>query len=313
VADALEGTGVDPQALQRYIDEQIYTLPGTDRHREQFTILLTGSRATGTALPGSDVDIDVVCPREVYDSVLRASFEAGITKAERAFYVVLQDDDWDRYYGREMGRPQFSLTSLDEVEQHCRDYHDVWLWVWTHARIIADPREQFARIVEGFQGYPREVLVRKIKYHWLLMGYAAVDIYPHQHRRDEDLVAATSAILTAANELLRLFLLVEGKPYPYTEKLVHFATETALGRQFCPLVRRAVDLVVGKEAPEQSVWERCERASALLMFSDLPTEAVPMWEACTRAMVAAGVDPQWVEADYANIDELLLGELGPMP
>jgi hypothetical protein len=49
------------------------------------------------------------------------------------------------------------------------------------------------------------------------------------------------------------------------------------------------------------------------MFSDLPAEAKPMWEACTKAMIAAGVDPQWVEADYANIDELLLGELGPMP
>ena len=40
----LSGTGIDPAALERFIEEQIYALPGTDRHREQFSILLTGSR-----------------------------------------------------------------------------------------------------------------------------------------------------------------------------------------------------------------------------------------------------------------------------
>ncbi len=30
-------------------------------------------------------------------------------------------------------------------------------------------------------------------------------------------------------------------------------------------------------------------------------------------MVAAGVPEKWVEADYTNIDELLLGKLGPVP
>jgi len=313
MTDALRDTGVDPEALQRYIDEQIYTVPGTDRHRDQFTILLTGSRAVGLAGPESDVDIDVVCPREVYDSVLRACYEAGIIKAQRSFFCMLQGDDWDRYYGERMGRPHFSLTPLDKVEEHFRDYDDTSLWIWTNARIITDPGRQFGRIVDSFRGYPRDVLVRKIKYHWLLAGYAAVDVYPHGHLRDDDLLAAATAIVTAVNELLRLCFLVEGKPYPYTEKLMHCAPLTPLGNEFCPLLQRAVDLVLGRGSPEQTIQQRCDQASKLLMFSDPVAESERLENACARAMLAAGVDPQWVEADYANIDELLLGDLGPAP
>ncbi|MHB9130869.1 MAG: hypothetical protein ACYDBB_07225 [Armatimonadota bacterium] len=72
MAIQLDNTGIDATALQRYIEEQIYTLPGTDRQREEFTILLTGSRSMVLHSPQSDVDLDVLCPLEVYASVHRA-------------------------------------------------------------------------------------------------------------------------------------------------------------------------------------------------------------------------------------------------
>ena len=54
----LEGTGLSPEAMRQYIRRFIYSLPGTDRHEEVFTILLTGSRAAGHHSPGSDGNID---------------------------------------------------------------------------------------------------------------------------------------------------------------------------------------------------------------------------------------------------------------
>ncbi|KPJ63615.1 hypothetical protein AMK68_03470 [candidate division KD3-62 bacterium DG_56] len=311
MTNALRDTGVDPEALQRYIDEQIYTVPGTGRHREEFSILLTGSRAIGMAGPESDVDIDVVCPREVYDSVLRACYEAGIIKAQRSFLCVLQGDDWDRYYGEQMGRPHFSLTPLDRVEDQFREYEDVSLWIWTNAKIITDPGNQFGRIVDSFRGYPRDVLVTKAKYHWLQAAYASITLDPG-HPRDEDLLAAAAAALTTVNELLRFFFVVEGKPFPYAKWLMPGARLTTLGKEFCSLLQRAVDLVTGKESAEDSVWQRRDGAMALLLSPGSP-EACRLEEACQKAMLAAGVDPQWVEADYANIDELLSGDLGPAP
>jgi hypothetical protein len=311
--DALTNTGVAPEALRRYVDEQIYTLPGTDRHRDVFAILLTGSRATGQFTARSDVDIDVICPREVYDGVLRASFEAGIIRSDRGFTCPLRGDDWHRYFGEAMGRPHFSITPVDEVERHFRHYDDVRLWVWTNAVILADPGGRVRRIVSGFRGYPPDVLVRKIKYHWLLAAYAGVDVYPYHCSRDVDLQAAATAIVTTVNELLRVFLLVEGKPFPYVEKLMHVACDSKLGGEFWLLLQRAIDLTVGKESPEQDAWRRLRRALESLICSDLSADAQRLEAACAEAMIQAGVPREWVEADYNNIDELLSGELGPAP
>jgi len=38
-----------------------------------------------------------------------------------------------------------------------------------------------------------------------------------------------------------------------------------------------------------------------------------MERAAQEAMLARGVDAGWIEADYGNIDELLTGQLGPVP
>jgi hypothetical protein len=42
------------------------------------------------------------------------------------------------------------------------------------------------------------------------------------------LLAAASPVTAAPNDLLRVFFLVEGKPFPYAEKLMHFSSMTAL-------------------------------------------------------------------------------------
>ncbi len=305
--------GIDEKALWRFIEEQIYSLPGTDSPRESFTILLTGSRAAGTHTPASDIDIDVVCPQSVYESVLRASFEAGIIKAERSFWFVLRDEDWDRYFGKEMGRPHFSLTNLNEVEQHFEQYDDVHIWIWTRARILTDPRGQFQRIRDRFKGYPKDILIRKIKYHWLLAAYWEIDVYPHHHVADDELLAASLALLNGVNETLRVFFLVEGKPFPYTEKLMRLASQTSLGREFCPMLQRVVDMVLGKACGSLDPWDRLEEAFEYLLVSSRSADCRRFEQACGKAMIAAGVGPKWVEADYDNIDELLSGELGPMP
>lgn len=51
----------------------------------------------------------------------------------------------------------------------------------------------------------------------------------------------------------------------------------------------------------------------ILCCGDLSEQAEEFENACFQAMIDAGVDPEWVEADYENIEELLLGRLGPLP
>jgi hypothetical protein len=308
-----ESAGIDSAALRRFMREQIYSLPGADSPRDAFTVLVTGSRAAGIYTESSDLDLDVLCPAPVCESVRRAAFEAGIVKSERSFWFVLRDRDWHRYFGALMGRPHFSLTGLDRVEQHFREYDDVGVWIWTNAQVLADPGAQFQRIRGAWTGYPHDVLVQKIKYRWLLAGFWDVEVYPHHHSSDDELLAAGTAILNAVNELLRLFLLVEGRPFPYTEKLMRVAATTKLGREFAPMLQRVVDLAIGRADTDLSAWRRLEQAHEMLCCYDMSADCRRLEDACAGGMIEAGVTRAWVEADYDNIGELLAGSLGPVP
>jgi hypothetical protein len=310
---APENSGIALADVERYIDEQVYTLPGAESAREAFTVLLTGSRATGTYSQTSDVDISVVCPQSVYDKVLRASLDAGIITTPKSFFAKRPDTDWGHYFGSEKGRTHFSVNSLRHVADHFTDYRDVWLWVWTTAKIIRDPNGQFGCIIDAFDGYPQDVLVRKIKYHWLLAGYWSIDVYPLSSHEDDTLHPAAMGLLNTVNELMKVCFLVEGKPFPYSEKLMRLVDTTRTGRQVQPILQKAVDLVLGRKDGERQLWERLEDGFRILNCYDESEENRQLYDVLTVALREAGVSPDWVKADYANIDELLLGELGPVP
>lgn len=300
---------LNPAALRRFLEEQIYTLPGTDRHREQFSILLTGSRATGMHEPESDVDLDIFCPRPVYEAVSEACRAAGIIEAKKSFFCVTRE----RCFGAHVGFPHFSLLPLDTLARDLRAYSDVPIWIWTQAKVITDPGEQFGRTLALFQGYPPEVLVRKLKYHWLRSEYAHIAIFPNHPRDSGDLLAALTGLADGINDLLRVFFLVEGRPFPYTEKLLRYADTTALGRRWGPFLQEAMETVVGLQEAEQSPWDRLNRVREMLICDEEDPTAKALWEDCERALIGAGVEPEWVAADFHNIDELLTGELGPAP
>lgn len=308
-----KSSGISTAEIQRYIEEQIYTLPGVEHPESRFTILLTGSRATGTYSDGSDVDINVLCPQPAYEKVHAAALQAGIVKTPKSFFAIVPKTDWQRYFGAEKHRPHFALTSLEQAKGHFAEYRDVWLWVWTTAKIITDPNGQFQNIANAFHGYPKTVLVQKLKYHWLLAGYYSIDVYPLSSEKDDTLLPAAMGLTSTAMELLKVCFLVEGNPFPYAEKLMRLALYTELGKKIVPTIQKAVELILGKVEGEKELWRRLNDAFDLLNSYDVSEEHRRMFDACCKAMRSAGVDPDWVEADYDNIDELLLGELGPIP
>jgi hypothetical protein len=305
--------GVTEDAFWRYVREQIFTLPGVERPEDSFTVLLTGSRAMGAQTPRSDVDFDVVCPEDVYRAVHAASVASGLIPASASFYLVAPETGWERYFGGDKGRPHVSVTSIAEVERQFRGYEDVPLWIWTRAKVAHDPGGQFQRVAETFRGYPRDVLARKIKYRVLMAWYWDVAVFPYHERSDDRLLAAATAVLNSMHDLLRVFFLVEGTPFPYTEQLYGLSRTTRLGRQFREMFKWCADLVTGNVNPEMSAWDRISAAHTMLCCSDLSEECRRLDEAVDQAMLAAGIEPEWVAAGYRNIDELLLGSLGPPP
>ena len=185
------------------------------------------------------------------------------------------------------------------------------LWIWSSAKVIEDPGGRFGRLIEGFGGYPREVLIRKIKRHWLASGYWGIDGFSHHHgREDIGVLTSASAMLNSITELLRFFFIVEGRPFPYVEKLMFFAARTRLVRSSAHCCGGWRTWWSGSEA-QVDAWERLDRVFRTLWCSDQSEQARQLDRACTAGMLAAGVEAEWVEADYGNIDELLTGKLGP--
>ena len=65
------------------------------------------------------------------------------------------------------------------------------------------------------------------------------------------------------------------------------------------------------------------QAEALLGFCEQVFQRLGCWDktdegreleyVCGQAMIEAGVERDWVRADYDNVGELLSGQLGPLP
>ncbi len=308
----LEGTGLSVEAMRRYVRRFIYSLPGTDRHPEHFSILLTGSRASGHHRPDSDVDLEVLCPQELYDSVLAACLESGRTPTAGTSFFNTGPEGVE-IFGGGIGYPHFSLTPLERIAAAIRRWDDVTMWIIGRARVLTDPGGQFAALAAQIGPYPRDVLVRKLKYHYLLEMYWSIDVTPHHPTRQDELLPAATGLLNSMIEQLRLFYLVEGKPFPYTEALTRHAGETALGRRFLPFLVETTERIVGCRHCQQDARERLAEAFRVMHCSDTSPRSAEYFDAVDEAMVAAGVESEWVANAYQSIDELLLGRLGPMP
>lgn len=311
-ATSLAGTGLEAGAVERYIRERIHSVPGTDRHEQAFSVLLTGSRATGKHTPSSDVDIDVLCPRAVYDRVQPACRQAGLIRSVRTFFS--NEPETDRsYFPEPAGAPHFSLIPMEDVAAQLARHEDVPMWIWAHARILTDPGGQARRLIQAHRTYPPDVLARKLKYHYLLELYWSIEVFPHHHTREDQLLAAATALLNSLNEQVRLFYLVEGKPFPYAEALTRHAEDTRLGRRFLPLLTEMTERIVGAAGDGAPAWQRLDGVFEELHCSDLSSVAKEYWQALDEAVVTAGIDREWVQAGLDNMDELILGDLGPPP
>lgn len=306
--------GVDWNDLWRYIDEQIFTLPGITNHKEKLTVLLTGSRALGTYSYNSDVDIDIICTRETFENIQHAMYQKKLTPNTRQAFYQLPTDGWDKYFGKEVSQPHFSITPIDVIEKQFKNYDDVGIWIWTNAVIINDPLKQFKTIIENFKGYTDDVLFKKVKYRYLLSLYWLIDGYPHHHKdKDEELFSASLSILNGIYEMYRLFFLLDGKPYPYAEKLPIYVSSTKLGKQFKAFLDKAINMTLGNGYENIPIWDRMDNVIEILLYGDRSREARELSEACDNALLSLGIDAEWVDSGYDNIDELLHGCLGPTP
>lgn len=260
------------------------------------------------------MDLDVICSRDDFYKIQSEMVKLGrTTNINQGFYNFLEED-FERYFGEGIDRPHFSITPIDIIRKQIENYEDIPLWIWTNCMVVNDPNHQFENVINSFNRYPKEVLIKKIKYRYLLSCYWIIDGYPHHHNRKEDMLMASLSILNGIHELYRLFYLLDGKPYPYSEKLALYVEATTLGKKFKAFLEDIIDLVMGNSVyKEIEVWDRLDSAIERVLYGGVSKEADYLAEECDKALIEAGIDETWVKDGYNNIDELLQGELGPTP
>ena len=302
--------GLDVSLFEKFVEEAVYSLPGVEQSRQDISVYITGSRGAGLHQADSDVNVDVVCTKAVFERIGHQCFEAGIVKSRESLFVTIDPDSVGGYFGQKVAKAGFSIMRLDTLEKQLSEYNDEWMWIWQNAVRFVDPGVRVESLVEKYRFYPQDVLVRKIKYHWLKVGYWLVEVYPYTRNQESrpDILSAVTAIVNSFQELMRFFLLTEDRCFPYVKHLSRVAGSTRLGGKYCSLFKQYCSTLLNGKT--DNAWERLDEVCEQLCCCDKSAEALALWEHCGNSMIAAGVSKEWVDADYDNINELLMGLLG---
>jgi hypothetical protein len=288
------------------VNQEVLSLQEFQDQENRIGVYLTGSRAVGGYTDTSDIDLDILCARSVFDELQRRFLAAGKTQTSKAAFYTLADSNYRQYFGN-ISPPHFSITPVESVIKRLQDYDEVQMWIWQNAKpvlICPDIEEQLNKSMNGF---PPEVLLRKLKRYYLEHLYSVIDAYPaHQHNNETKHLAAFS-IYNALYSLFRFVYLADSRPFPYTEKLLYHLQTTNIGSacasDFLEIFNLLED-ISGKDA-----WTRLDKARGMLLFDAAYESARKIDALMTAALREYGCEENWLMAGYDNIDELLLHEI----
>ncbi|MCK5001027.1 MAG: hypothetical protein KAS23_15900 [Anaerohalosphaera sp.] len=302
--------GLDAAKVDRFVEEAIYSLPGVEDEQRDIGVFITGSRAAALHQKDSDVNVNLVCSKAAFDRIGRQLADAGIVRTRENLFISIEPESAASYFGQRISQADISIICLDTLQKNLSEFNDEWMWVWQNAVRVADPGVRVEGLVEKYKFYPHDVLVRRIKYHWLRVGYWLLDVYPYPRgvESNAEILCAVNAILNAINEFMKVFLLAEDKCYPYQKHLSRVAASTRLGGKYCSLFKKYCTAIVSGQP--DNTWERLDEIFEKLCCCDKSTEALALWDHCSNAMVSAGLSRNWAEADHDNINEMLMGQLG---
>jgi predicted nucleotidyltransferase len=256
----------------------------------EFSVALVGSRAVGYHVPESDYDFMVVCDAETFGRVAARADQCPSSPA------IDLCRNAEMTAERRRVKVDAALYTRERIEEALGAYRDVLRWIWTNAKAVVDSDHVIVKIRNDFRAYPREVLERKIKYHFL----RDFDLSVHgltYHPESKNLFSVVHAMSAKIAEFCKLCCLLDGKPYPYDKWLLRAAQDTSLGGTLAPIFARVLAIVttLGGDLPGNA-----DRIGAAV--DALDTEACDMIEA---ALVSWGVDEAWVRNAYHYLDDLL--------
>jgi len=278
------------EQLERYVRDALFEHPVLSGARDRISLVLAGSRAVGYDVPSSDYDLLGVCDAETY---ARIRAQAGRAPPVKGVHILTDKEDVQRRFGIEVDVDIYEARRIREAIQA---YNDVVLWIWTHARVIVDHGNTIAGIKEAIRPYPRDVLERKIKAHFLRDFDLSVHGITYRPE-SQNLFSVIHTLPVKIAEQCRICCLLDGKPLPYDKWLLRACEETRVGKRIAPIFGRVLTTLTHLDNDLEHSWPAVRKA-----IDAIDSEACEIIE---EAMVAWGIDRRWIDDSYHLLDETL--------
>jgi hypothetical protein len=288
--------------IKEFVLNEIFVMPELSAYKDNLNVYLTGSRATGGYSDKSDIDLDILCPQDIYGKIQENFFRSGKTSSVKASFYNLDDVDWRAYFG-DIGEPHFSISPQEKILAKLKKYDEVTMWIWGNAKLLVDNGVSSIFTQDLFV-FPQDILIEKLKKYYMDYLYHIIDGYPSHDDSNDMKHIAVYSIYSALLSIYRFAYLAEKRPFPYTEKLVTHVKTTGLYKEFADTfqeIYRLLESIGGEDA-----WKKIEKCRGMLCYDDVYECSDALGKYMDAVLLKAGCDAEWVEAGYENINDYLL-------
>ncbi len=282
------GSKIEP--LSRFIDEALFGYPELSDYRDKIALVLSGSRAVNYHVSSSDYDLLGLCDTVTYAGLLERMQQ---DPAVKGIDIVLDQEEVKQQFGVEV---DVAVYEVDRIREAIRSYNDVVIWIWSNAKIVLDKRNMVTDLKSVFHGYPREILERKLKQHFLKDFHLSVHGLTYRPE-SKNVFAVVNTLTSKIAEYCRICCLLDAKPFPYEKWLLRACAETELGRELTPMFTRVLATLTELRSDLEQNWPAVRNA-----IDAIDTEAGDLLE---DGLVAWGIDRNWVDRAYHRRHDVL--------
>lgn len=288
--------------IKEFVINEIFVMPELSEHKDKLNVYLTGSRATGGYTEKSDIDLDIICPQDIYDKIQENFLRSGKTSSIKASFYHLNDIDYHAYFG-DIGNPHFSITPQEKILAKLKNFDEVNMWIWGNAKLLIDNGVSSV-FTESLFVFSQDILIEKLKKYYMDYLYFIIDAYPNSDTSKDMKHIAVYSIYSALLSIYRFSFLAEKQPFPYIEKLITHVKTTKLYTAFANVFQEIYGLLENIDG--EDAWERIEKCRAMLCYDDVYECSEELGEFMDDVMLKLGCDEEWVDAGYDNINDYLL-------
>ncbi len=273
-----------------YIQNVVLNSPLLEDSRDKISFVLSGSRAVGYHVPESDYDFLGLCDSNTYARVAKL---AGKSPFASVIGISLNKE------AARLGdgiKADVNLFERSRIKQAFQDYMDVVIWIWMNTKIIVDREDTIRNLKRSFTGYPREILERKLRYHWLRDFDLSVHSMTYQPK-SQNVFSVVFALSSKIAEQCKLCCLLDGKPFPYDKWLLRACGETELGAKLSPIFHRVTAILTKLENDLTKNWTMVREA-----IDAIDTEACDILE---DALVKWGFEREWIDNSLHDLGDML--------